>query len=304
MKSLHPRLLALVALSLPACGKPHHHPHPHQEVPVSVESTPAKETGKEQPASDHGDKADLGTLALAGNKFKIVQLGDLAAGKESAFEARPQGASAEDLANWNLYLWVEDKAGKQLSAPSKGTVENSALHFHVTPRKGEASPEKVVLRFRSEGTDVRARLPLDGHGHDHPEGPHAGVPASFAGAGGGHLELKLHDDKGDLELWLYSDTTFEKPFDLPVASVIEIEFVDVDGRKVTLRPRNTEKNEDEAGKPNIRDGRTNYFIYPSKADEDASWLKGKTFQSIVIIRFATEGKTWTSEEFVLKPHTH
>ena len=89
-----------------------------------------------------------------------------------------------------------------------------------------------------------------------------------------------------------------------MASVIEIEFVDVDGRKVTLRPRNTEKNEDEAGKPNIRDGRTNYFIYPSKADEDASWLKGKTFQSIVIIRFATEGKTWTSEEFVLKPHTH
>ena len=80
MKSLNPALLVLAALSLPACGEPHHHPHPHQEVPVSVESTPAKETGKEQPASDHGDKADLGTLALAGNKFKIVQLGDLAAG--------------------------------------------------------------------------------------------------------------------------------------------------------------------------------------------------------------------------------
>ena len=84
----------------------------------------------------------------------------------------------------------------------------------------------------------------------------------------------------------------------------EIEFIDADGRKVSLHPRNTEKNEDEAGEPNVRDGGTNYFIYPSKEGEDASWLKGKAFQSIVIVRFSLDGKESVSEEFILKPHVH
>ena len=84
----------------------------------------------------------------------------------------------------------------------------------------------------------------------------------------------------------------------------EIDFIDVDDRKITLLPRNTEKTEDENGNPNIRDSGTNYFIYPSQEGEDASWLKGKTFQSIVIVRFTNDGKKSSSEEFVLKPHVH
>ena len=298
MKSLQPAILVLAALLLSACGDP------ARPLPAPAEKKPAPEAAKEKPESDHGDKTDLGTLTLAGHKFKIVRLGKLEPGKEGAFEVHPKEASSDDLASWNLYLWVEDQAGTQLSAPSKGTIENSALHFHVTPRKAETSPEKVVLRLRSNGTDVRARLPLDGHGHDHVEGPHSGVPATFKGAENGHLELKLHDDKGDLELWLYKDSGFSKPFDLPLDAKIEIEFVDVENRKVNLSPRNTEKNEDEDGKPNIRPSGTNYFIYPSKDGEDASWLKGKTFQSIVIVRFAGGAFKFTSEEFVLKPHTH
>ena len=298
MKSLQPVILLLAALLLSACGDP------ARPLPSAADKKPAPEAAKEKPASDHGNKTDLGTLTLSGNKFKIVRLGKLEPGKESAFEVHPQGASSEDLASWNLYLWVEDKAGTQLSAPTKGTVENSALHFHVTPRKAETSPGKVVLRLRSDGTDVRAKLPLDGHGHDHVEGPHSGVPATFKGNENGHLELKLHDDKGDLELWLSQDAALTKPFDLPLTDSVEIEFIDVDGRKVTLRPRNTEKNEDEDGNPNIRSGKTNYFIYPSKDGQDASWLKGKAFQSIVIVHFTLDGKEFVSEEFILKPHVH
>ena len=52
------------------------------------------------------------------------------------------------------------------------------------------------------------------------------------------------------------------------------------------------------------DGKTNYFIYPTQSNEDASWLKGKHFQSIVIVRFSRDGSTFVSEEFVLKPHVH
>ena len=257
------------------------------------------------PPSDHGDKTDLGTLTVAGNKFNIARMGKLVPGKEGSFNVRPQGSSSDDLAKWNLYLWVEDKEGTQLSAPSKGTIEGSALHFHVTPRASENPPVRVVLRLRADGIDERAGLPLDGHGHEHKEGPHHGIPAAFAGDGAsGHLELKLHDDKGDLELWLFQNAAFSKPFDLPVGGMIEIEFIDIDGRKVTLRPRNTEKNEDEDGNPNIRSGKTNYFIYPSKDGEDASWLKGKAFQSIVIVHFTRNGKESVSEEFILKPHVH
>ena len=264
---------------------------------------PAAET--KAPPSDHGDKTDLGTLTVAGNKFNIARRGKLVPGKEGSFNVRPQGTSSDDLTKWNLYLWVEDKEGTQLSAPSKGTIEGSALHFHVTPRASENPPVRVVLRLRADGIDERAGLPLDGHGHEHKEGPHHGIPATFAGdEASGHLELKLHDDKGDLELWLFQDAAFSKPFDLPVGGMIEIEFIDIDGRKVTLRPRNTEKNEDEDGNPNIRSGKTNYFIYPSKDGEDASWLKGKAFQSIVIVHFTRNGKESVSEEFILKPHVH
>ncbi|MDE0740230.1 MAG: hypothetical protein OSB83_13585 [Planctomycetota bacterium] len=297
MKSLHPALLLLPALLLPACGDP------TRPLPPSKDK-PASETKKENPANDHGDKTDLGVLVLGGNKFRIVRLGKLIPGKEGAFEVLPQGASSDDIARWNLYLWVEDEAGAQLSAPSKGNIEGARLHFHVTPRQSEKTPTKVVLRLRSEGKDTRAKLPLDGHGHEHNDGPHHGIPAKFAGDGGGTLELKLHDDKGDLELWLYQDAEHSKPFDLPLAASVEIEFIDADGRKVSLRPRNTEKNEDEAGEPNVRDGGTNYFIYPSKEGEDASWLKGKAFQSIVIVRFSLDDKKSASEEFILKPHVH
>ena len=256
-------------------------------------------------SSEHGDETELGTLTVAGNKFGVIRLGELVPGEASSFEVHPEGVSADDLARWNLYLWVEDKEGTQLSAPSKGTREGSALHFHVTPRDSGSSPVRVVLRLRTEGVDERAGLPLDGHGHEHIEGPHGGIPATFAGGGtSGHLELKLHADKGDLELWLFHDDAFTKPLDLPLTGRVEIEFIDIDGRKVSLRPRNQEKNEDEDGNPNVHDGNTNYFIYPTTDSEDASWLKGKEFQSIVVVRFTRADTEFFSEEFVVKPHVH
>lgn len=257
------------------------------------------------PANDHGAETDLGTVAISDKEFRVVRLGELVPGKEGAFEVYGTGMSDADLKGMNAYLWVESRDGTQLSAPEKGLPGGDRLHFHVTPRKGDKAPFRVVLRLRADGSDERGSLPLDGHGHEHVEGPHQGVPAQFSGGGvGGHLELKLHDDKGDLELWLAQDAAYAQPFDLPLDASIEIEFVDLEGRKVVLRPRNTANNEDEDGKPNIRDGRTNYFIFPSQAGEDASWLMGKEFHSIVVVRFARGGQAFASEEFVLKPHAH
>jgi hypothetical protein len=142
-------------------------------------------------------------------------------------------------------------------------------------------------------------------GHGQPHTPHHGVVAKFNGAfGTGYLELKLHDDRGDLELWLASDEQISQPFDLPLEAEIAIEFLDVDGRKVTLRVRNRDQNEGEDGRGNVGDGKTNYFIYPTVDGEDASWLRGKDFSSKVVVRFSAAGESLTSGEFTLKPHTH
>lgn len=297
--TLHSTLFTMLATLLVGCGEGGQTPAPSGSGPQ----------GGAQPqppaASDHGTETDLGELTVADREFRIVRLGELVPGKEGAFEVYGTGMSDADLKSLNAYLWVESQDGTQLSSSEKGLPGGDRLHFHVTPRKGDKEPFRVVLRLRVDGTDERASLPLSGHGHEHVEGPHHGVPATFSGGDvNGHLELKLHDDKGDLELWLAGDASYATPFDLSLDAAIEIEFVDVEGRKVVLRPRDTSRNEDEDGQPNIRDGATNYFIFPSQEGEDASWLVGKEFQSIVVVRFSRGGQAFVSEEFVLKPHTH
>lgn len=144
-----------------------------------------------------------------------------------------------------------------------------------------------------------------GHGHAHT--PHDGMIAPLqdqAGAAVGFAELKLHDDKGDLELWLAKDQAISLPLDLPVDSEVEVSFSDVGGKTAVLRARNKVQNEDEDGTPNLRDGKTNYFIFPGDSGQDPTWLMGAEFKSAVQLTFTADGKTYTSEEFVLVPHTH
>ena len=252
--------------------------------------------------SDHGDSLNLGSVSILGKDYSITRLGELTPGKEGAFEV----ASNATLSGLSAYLWVESKDGSRISAPSKGIPENDKLHFHVVPKAG-SEPQRIVLRVRNAGKDERASLPLDGHGHEHTDAPHDGIVAKFMNAKGeeaGHLELKLHDDKGDLELWLATDKYIEKPYDLPLGAVIHVKFIDHDDKEVRLKVRNTSKNEDEDGKANIRSGKTNYFIYPSEDGQDSKWLMGKDFSSIVVVSFTADGTNYTSEEFALVPHTH
>ncbi len=146
-----------------------------------------------------------------------------------------------------------------------------------------------------------------GHGQGHAHTPHDGVVAALKGKSGedvGFVELKLHDDKGDLELWLGKDREMTQPIDLPANTVINVSFKDLPGKAATLSVRNNQTNEDEEGNPNLRDGMTNYFIFPGSSGQDPSWLMGKDFQSKVQLSFTANGVRYGSEEFVLKPHTH
>ena len=311
MMARWPALLTLTFVC--ACGgEPQESSAP--QVPPSADAaspSPADPSSASQAGSaaeaDHGEHRDLGTLELGEFALEVAALGEVKAGAEAAFEVdvarKPDGTDAGSL---NLFLWLEDATGSQVSAPAKGDVEEGRWHFHVTPRDG-SEPSRVVLRLRHAGSDERAGLPLSGHGHEHAASVHGGVPAAFHdsdGAVAGHLELKLHDDKGDLELWLAHDAQMSQPFDLPLEATLVVKFIDVDDREAVLRVRNTEQNEDEDGTPSIRQGRTNYFIYPGESGEDSSWLQGAEFSSIVQVTLLEGGASYQSEEFVLVPHTH
>ena len=137
-------------------------------------------------------------------------------------------------------------------------------------------------------------------------GPHEGRVAPFADESGvraGFVELKLHDDKGDLELWLARDEGVTKPFDLPLETAPKVSFP-VERKTVTLGVRNREKNEGEDGAPNNRGGQTNYFIFPGESGQDPRWLMGSTFHAPARVTFEANGRRFTSEEFLLVPHTH
>jgi hypothetical protein len=255
-------------------------------------------------SSDHGASLKLGTVKIIDQEFTITRLGELTPGKEGAFEVT-SSAMQPAIATLSLYLWLEDENGAQVSAPSKGSAEGAGLHFHATPKAG-STLKRVTLRLRKDGKDERGSLPLDGHGHEHST-PHDGVVASLKGPSGeraGFIELKLHDDKGDLELWLGKDEKLQEPLDLSIATNIKVSFIDLPGKTATLKIRNQEKNEDEEGNPNIRNGKTNYFIFPGSSGEDSSWLKGGNFHSVVEVSFNVDGKNFKSEEFMLLPHTH
>lgn len=142
-----------------------------------------------------------------------------------------------------------------------------------------------------------------GGGHGHAHTPHDGVVAALKD-GPGFVELKLHDDKGDLELWLAKDREITQPLDIPANSNITVSFKDRPGKTATLAVRNDQQNEDEDGKANMRGAMTNYFIFPGNSGQDPSWLMGKDFKSNVTVSFTANGKNYTSEEFTLIPHTH
>lgn len=75
-------------------------------------------------------------------------------------------------------------------------------------------------------------------------------------------------------------------------------------RSVQLKVRNHDKNEDEGGKPNMRDGKTNYFIFPGESGQDPSWLKGEKFRSTTIVTFTSADKAYRAPPFILVPHSH
>ena len=168
--------------------------------------------------------------------------------------------------------------------------DGSGGHSHADG--DDPAPEDVPIVRHEPGSDA---------------GPHGGVVARLSTADEpdfGWIEAKLHDDKGDIELWLARDRAFEQPLDLPLKATVGILFPERDDRRVVLRVRNAKRNEDEDGTANVRKGRTNYFIFPGDTGADASWLKGAAFRELARVELRAEAQTLVSDDFELQPHLH
>ena len=78
-----------------------------------------------------------------------------------------------------------------------------------------------------------------------------------------------------------------------------------ENKSIELADRNGDQNEDEDSTPNMRNGGTNYFIFPGESGQDPEWLVGETVKSwrgLVSMAFEANGKSYSCDPFVLVPH--
>jgi len=233
----------------------------------------------------------IGNVTVAGEKFMVDREDQIVQGTESVFGVEPLGAG--NAAEFKA--WVQDSKGQPISEQAKG--EEHGGHFHFTVKPKQAGGETLAIASGDQVSTIslhNGAFPTNGGVMNVLEGPDGGVV--------GFIELKLHDDAGDLELWICKDGAMTEPLDFPASTTITATFATMDNKSVELNVRNNEKNEDEDGNENMRDGMTNYFIFPGESDQDPAFLVGEKFRSTTTLTFTCEGKAYTAPPFVLVPH--
>jgi hypothetical protein len=291
MRTATPLLFAAFLFAVSACGD-------GTTEPAGDGKSPARHAASTEGGKHvHSHALPLGKTRLGPAEFEVTQLGSPAAGTEIGFMITPlnDAARAEGA---TVQVWVQNDAGDDIAPVTTAPFDGKGYHCHVQPAAEKGKPVRVMLQFRHGDLEDRAGLDLAlGFG------PHDGILAFLSGGDrNGLLELKLHDDKGDLELWL--TTQDGRPFDLPLDTAVLATFLGPESRTAALAVRNSEKNEDEDGRANIREGRTNYFIFPGATGTDASWLQGAGFSATVIVKISADGAEFASLPFRLVPHTH
>jgi len=239
----------------------------------------------------------LGTMTVGGATFMVDREGQIEAGKETEFGVEHVGGTPGLVPSG---AWLANPDGEKLCDPVAGEGHEQHWHFKVCPLM-PVKKSKFVLRVgEEEATLDFAR----GHGPCN-DGILSVLKAAHAPEWCGFLELKLHGDAGDLELFLYTSATGgknPKPFDVPKETVVRITFPSHAGKSVELRVRNMEKNEDEEGNPNMRGGGTNYFIFPGESGQDPEWLVGEKWRGVATVAFEAGDKSYACDPFVLVPH--
>ena len=215
------------------------------------------------------------------------------AGKETEFGVELIGGSGVPSA-----AWLQNPDGEKLCDPVSSEDHDQHWHFKVTPLV-PVKKSQFMLKCGAEEVAVdwaRGHQPCNG-----------GILSVFKVAGGarcGFVEIKLHGDAGDLEVFLYTkaENNKPKPFDIPKETVITLAFPNHENKTVTCAVRNMDQNEDEDGKANMRGNGTNYFIFPGESGQDPEWLVGEKWRGLVTVAFKAEGKAYACDPFVFVPH--
>ena len=137
------RLLLLpFCLLLPACGHDHDHAHP---------PTTANGTAAPGGTDHHGAPHPLGAVKCGAFEFAVTQLGDLAAGREAAFEVAAASGAAVP-ATVRAWIGAADAKG---SRKARLTAETTGrLHGHV--EAPNPLPDDAQLWLEVDGSDGTA----------------------------------------------------------------------------------------------------------------------------------------------------
>merc|ERR1712083_106912 len=113
-------------------------------------------------------------------------------------------------------------------------------HFHFTVMAKASDGDKFAIKYGDQVSTISV--------HPGAAPTQGGIMAVLEDADGKHvgfIELKLHDDAGDLELWLCKDGAMSEPLDFPKETEVTATFATHDDRSVTLAVRDMEENKDE-----------------------------------------------------------
>lgn len=167
----------------------------------------------------------------------------------------------------------------------------------------ELDDDSLVTLVLGLHTVIERLMNAAGMPHHHAnEGPNDGfLHPLFDGQGTqvGTIEIKLHDDAGDIEVWVTRGGHGGEAWRLSIDTILSLTFPAL-GKNVDLAVRDRERNEDESGNSTIQDGATDYFIFPGETGADAAWLMGEDFVAKAELRF----EEFTTGFFVLRPHVH
>jgi len=176
------------------------------------------------------------------------------------------------------------KPGEKAKADNSSATPDGA----TAPDKG-ATPKKVTTSQKVALSSPVKVVSRDG-----------GAIAGFTGPDGkpaGLAKLWLGDRTGELEVWLA--TTKGMTFDVPLDTVIQVKMIDKKGRTVELRIKDKKLNHFEDAKSNIRNGKSNYFVFPGDREVDVRWLASPIFRAVCVVSFTVDGKRYTTQSFAL-----
>ena len=139
MKTL-PILFACV-LPFAACSK------------TPTETTPPAKTPVAEPEDHgHGPKKPIGPMTIGAHAFQLVQLGDVAAGKEAFFELE---FAKDKKVPGTVRGWIGVESGEGSTKALFGKEGDHGLHAHVDVPKTLPAGSKLWLEIEENGKTER-----------------------------------------------------------------------------------------------------------------------------------------------------